>query len=52
MYGSDQSASLEPAGLRNPVGGVRKINMAMGDGQKIIIEDEKVVAKKLRQHII
>lgn len=52
MYGSDQSASLEPAGLRNLVGGVRKINMAMGDGQKIIIEDEKVVAKKLRQHII
>ncbi len=52
MYGSDQSASLEPAGLRNLVGGVRKINMAMGNGQKIIIEDEKVVAKKLRQHII
>ena len=30
MYGSDQSASLEPAGLRNLVGSVRKAFDAMG----------------------
>lgn len=52
MYGSDQAASLEPAGLRQLVGGTRKIQKAMGDGKKKIIEDEKKISKKLRQHII
>ena len=37
MYGSDQAASLEPAGLRHLVGSVRKIELAMGDGIKRII---------------
>lgn len=51
MYGSDQSASLEPAGLRQLVGGVRKIEVAIGDGEKRIIDDEVPVAKKLREHL-
>ena len=34
MYGSDQSASIEPQGLNNLVGAVRKIEKAMGDGKK------------------
>lgn len=51
MYGSDQAASVEPAGLRQLVGGVRKIEKALGDGRKVIIEDEKPIAKKLREHI-
>ena len=51
MYGSDQSASLEPAGLRNLVGTVRKIELAMGDGIKKFLDDEKPIAKKLRQHL-
>ena len=38
MYGSDQSASLEPAGLRNLVGSVRKVSDAMGDGIKKVID--------------
>lgn len=33
MYGSDQAASVEPAGLRTLVDVVRKIHDAMGDGQ-------------------
>ncbi len=52
MYGSDQSASLEPAGLKQLVGGVRKIVIAMGDGKKKFSEKEKVVAKKLREHLV
>ena len=48
MYGSDQSASLEPAGMRNLVNSVRKVNKCLGDGVKKIIEEEKIVAKKLR----
>ncbi len=51
MYGSDQAASLEPAGLRQLVGAVRKIEIAMGDGIKKIINDETPIAKKLRNHI-
>ncbi len=52
MYGSDQSASLEPAGLKQLVGGVRKIATAMGDGKKRFSEKEQVVAKKLREHLV
>ena len=51
MYGSDQAASLEPAGLKQLVGGVRKIERALGDGKKSIIEAEKPIAKKLREHL-
>jgi len=51
MYGSDQSASIEPIGIRSLVGVVRKIEKAMGDGIKRVIEEEKPVAENLRQHI-
>jgi len=51
MYGSDQSASLSPEGLRQLVGGVRKIQEAMGDGVKKIIDDEIPISKKLRAHL-
>lgn len=51
MYGSDQSASIEPAGLRQLVGAVRKIESAMGDGQKRILNAEVPIAKKLREHL-
>lgn len=51
MYGSDQSASVEPAGLRRLVGTVRKIEQAMGDGVKTILEEELPIAEKLRAHI-
>jgi N-acetylneuraminate synthase len=51
MYGSDQSASLEPGNLRSLVRGVRAIEMAMGDGQKRIIDAEVPIANKLREHL-
>ena len=52
MYGSDQSASIEPAGLRQLVGAVKKIEKAMGDGVKRFIDDEVPIAKNLRQHLL
>ncbi len=52
MYGSDQASSLEPAGLKQLVGGVRKIQKALGDGEKKFIEAEKPIAKKLREHLV
>jgi N-acetylneuraminate synthase len=51
MYGSDQSASVEPSGLRTLVSSVRKIEEAMGDGEKRTIEGEIPIAKKLREHL-
>ena len=51
MYGSDQSASVEPAGLRQLVGAVRKIEKAMGDGIKRVIDAEIPIARKLREHL-
>ena len=52
MYGSDQSASLEPSGLRQLVGAVRKVEIALGDGIKRHIPEEDPVSKNLRQHLI
>ena len=51
MYGSDQSASVEPAGFKQLVGAVRKIEKAMGDGVKRTIEAEGPIAENLRQHL-
>ena len=51
MYGSDQAASVEPAGFKMLVGGVRKIKAAMGDGKKRILEAEISISEKLREHI-
>ena len=51
MYGSDQSASIEPTGFKMLVGSVRKIENAMGDGIKSILEAEIPIAKNLRQHL-
>jgi N-acetylneuraminate synthase len=51
MYGSDQAASLAPPGLKKIVPEVKKIQQALGDGVKRIIEDEIPIAKKLREHL-
>jgi len=51
MYGSDQPSSIEPNGLRQLVGAIRKIEKAMGDGQKKVIDAEIPIAKKLREHL-
>jgi N-acetylneuraminate synthase len=51
MYGSDQSASVEPQGFRQLVSSVRAIEKAMGDGVKYFIEEEEPIAKNLRQHL-
>jgi len=50
MYGSDQAASVEPAGLRMLIGAIRKIEKAMGDGTITINKKEIPISKKLRAH--
>jgi len=51
MYGSDQAASLAPPGIKKIVPEIRKIEKALGDGVKRVLEDELPIAKKLRAHI-
>ena len=51
MYGSDQSASVEPSGFCMLVGAVRKIEQAMGDGKLGYLEREVPIAENLRQHL-
>ena len=51
MYGSDQAASLAPPGLKKIVPEIRKIEKALGDGVKRVLEQEKPIAKKLRAHL-
>jgi len=51
MYGSDQAASVEPAGFRQMVGAVRKISQALGNGSLEMNAKELPIAKKLRAHL-
>lgn len=52
MYGSDQAASLEPRGLRELIGSIRKIEISLGEAKVgYILEAEKSIATKLRSHI-
>ena len=52
MYGSDQAASITSPTFKQLVGGIRKIEIALeGSKDKVILEEEKSVAKKLRAHI-
>ena len=50
MYGSDQSASLEPSGLRQLLGAGEN-EISMGDGSKKIFGRRNYKLKKLRQHL-
>ena len=52
MYGSDQSASLEPEGLIRMVRDVRSIEKIMGDGIKKIWDSELPAKKKLREVLV
>tara|TARA_Y100000310_G_scaffold267365_1_gene279317 strand:- start:4760 stop:5620 length:861 start_codon:yes stop_codon:yes gene_type:complete len=48
MYGSDQSASLEPQELKELLESLRVIDAVKGTGEKTVSEQEQEVAKKLR----
>ena len=49
MWGSDQSASLEPQGLAKLVRDIRELKDIMGDGIKRVYESEIPIKKKLRR---
>ena len=49
MWGSDQAASLEPAGLGRLVRDIRVIESALGDGEKRVYSSELEPRAKLRR---
>ncbi|MFH0792062.1 MAG: N-acetylneuraminate synthase family protein [bacterium] len=49
MWGSDQSASLEPNDLNRLVGDVRSVPLWLGDGKKRVFESEMPILQKLRR---
>jgi len=49
MYGSDQSASLEPEGLFRLVRDLKTLEKIQGDGKKRIWDTEVPAMKKLRE---
>jgi N-acetylneuraminate synthase len=52
MYGSDQAASLESAGMRELISVIKRMQIALGENKLgKILESEKEVMKKLRAHI-
>ena len=52
MYGSDQAASLEPAGMKYLTDSINKYLLAIGEPSLgKVLSDELPIAKKLRAHI-
>ena len=52
MYGSDQAASMTIAGFEEMIGGIRTIELSLGqEKEKKILDIEIQVMKKLRAHI-
>ena len=49
MWGTDQMCSVEPQGLIKLVRGIKELNKALGDGEKVVTETEKPIREKLRK---
>jgi len=49
MWGSDQAASLEPAGFKLMITGIRRLEKALGDGVKRVLDSERPILQKLRR---
>ena len=48
LWGTDQSASLEPDGMRKLIGGIKNILLALGDGKKRVYDSEEKSIANLR----
>jgi sialic acid synthase SpsE len=49
MWGSDQSASLEPGGFEKLVKSIRTVEDSLGNGVKMVYDSELSSIKKLRK---
>ena len=48
-WGTDQSASIEPQGMRNLIKNIRVLQVIVGDGEKHVLPEEIPIQKKLRK---
>lgn len=51
MWGSDQAASVEPAGLEKLVKYIRVTEQALGDGVKRVYDSERTAMRRLRKGV-
>lgn len=49
MWGTDQAASVEPEGMSRLIRNVRDIEIALGDGVKVVYDSEKEPIRRLRR---
>lgn len=49
MWGSDQSASIEPQGMMSLMKNIRAVEAALGDGEKRVYDSEVPIKQKLRR---
>ena len=49
LWGSDQSASIEPVGLNKLIRDIKAFEQALGDGKKKVYDTEKPILEKLRK---
>ena len=49
MWGSDQAASLEPNGITRLIRDIRLVELALGSGEKKIVERERPIIARLRR---
>ena len=49
MWGSDQAASIEPLGFQRLIRDIRAVELALGDGTKVVYDSEIPVREKLRR---
>ena len=49
LWGTDQSASVEPGGFNRMVKDIRAVETAMGDGVKRVFDSELPLMGKLRR---
>lgn len=49
MFGSDQAASLEPAGVYRMARDIRNLPIVLGDGKKKVYDSERPILEKLRR---
>ena len=49
LWGSDQAASLEPAGIHRLVRDIKIAKESLGTGQKVVYNSELPIIKKLRK---
>lgn len=49
LWGSDQAASIEPAGIHRLVRDIKIAKECLGDGKKVVYKSEQPIIKKLRK---